>query len=77
MPILIKHPKHGKMHVYSIAELERHNEMGWELVKDTPDMSGQCPPCPANVSENVRETKAETINHAPLKRPPGRPRKVQ
>lgn len=32
MTILIEHPQHGRMHVYSEFELKRHIEMGWHVV---------------------------------------------
>lgn len=36
MPILIEHPTHGRMHVYSDHELKAHQELGWYEVKPEP-----------------------------------------
>lgn len=35
MIILIEHKQHGRMHVYSQNELNKHKELGWyEVVND-------------------------------------------
>lgn len=35
MIILIEHKQHGRMHVYSLNELNKHKELGWyEVVND-------------------------------------------
>lgn len=34
MIVLIEHPEHGRMHVYSILELERHQALGWSIVPE-------------------------------------------
>ena len=34
MPVLIEHPDHGRMHVYSPQELQRHILLGWSEVKE-------------------------------------------
>lgn len=33
--ILIEHPEHGRMHVYTQDELKRHEGMGWREVKNS------------------------------------------
>jgi hypothetical protein len=33
MTILIEHPQHGRMHVYSENELKRHEALGWKVVQ--------------------------------------------
>lgn len=35
--ILIEHKDHGRMHVYSQADLEVHQAMGWTVVPEKPE----------------------------------------
>ena len=34
MIVLIEHPNHGRMHVYSQLELDRHIKLGWSVVEE-------------------------------------------
>ena len=34
MIVLIEHPNHGRMHVYSQLELDRHIKLGWHAVEE-------------------------------------------
>lgn len=41
--ILIEHPNHGRMHVYTQEELKRHESMGWGVVEDKPKAANVTP----------------------------------
>lgn len=61
MATIIAHPQHGKMFVYSQAEIDRHADLGWSVwVK----------PEPASVVEPEQAAEPEQ----PRRR--GRPRKA-
>ncbi len=60
MPILIEHPKHGKMHVYSPDELKKHESWGWFVVK------------PKEITHVVQEETTEEVVEIKKR---GRPRK--
>lgn len=43
MLALLEHKEHGRMHVYSNEELERHRALGWEPVEDKPKAQEEAP----------------------------------
>ena len=43
MPTLIEHPKHGRTHVYTPLELEKHKAMGWREVNAPQEKPSEAP----------------------------------
>lgn len=46
MIVLIEHPQHGRMHVYSQLELDRHKAMGWTPVIEVVEKKENVIPIP-------------------------------
>lgn len=77
--ILIEHPNHGRMHVYSQGELAQHIEWGWSEVsneKPVPlNSAAACvtklPPAPPPTTAAVFETAPPTVQSSqPFTRAP-------
>lgn len=65
--ILLEHPQHGRHYVYDDADLAKHAAVGWQPVGAAPAPEGSS----ASVSSPEEPAAAP-----PVKRKPGRPRKV-
>lgn len=55
MLVMMKHPVHGRLPVYSVFEVEANKAAGWVVDNDAPEMKTAPPPAPAEIPELVPE----------------------
>jgi hypothetical protein len=58
MLVMMKHPVHGRLPVYSVYEVESNKAAGWVVDNDAPEMKTAPPPAP------------EILEPAPTPEPP-------